>query len=218
MNKKLVDEIEKDSQITTGWDVNNLESLRRTKKVHEELYKKVDLQNWMQQQKAIRLGWRSGRLYISRPSAWYDWILLDGYRNEIITKLLEAPYYCSTKNQCSLGENKIPYYWGNGEISLFRKVTINDEDFDFEYNFDALTVKVGIRETKELKLRFSKGQFVESPDNTERETSKGWIYGKTYDYQEVKQENAVGDFIEKIEIEVFGEQGSLVSKIEGANN
>jgi hypothetical protein len=214
----LVEEIKKNSQITIGWDVNNPEPLRRTKKVHEELYKKEDLQNWMQQKKAIRLGGRNDKLYISRPSSWYDWILLDGYRNEIISKLLEAPYSCSTNNQCSLDENKIPYFWGNGEISLSRKITINNEKFDFEYCFDTQFVKVGIRETEELKAKLSNVQFEKSNDNTGSETMIGWICEIKYDYQEVKQKFSIGDFLDKIENEVFRGKNSLVSKLRVVSN
>lgn len=217
LNNKLIDEVKKPSQIT-GWDTNNSDTQRRTIKVHENLYKNEDLQNWIQQQKAIRLGWRDDKLYISRPSAWYDWILLDGYRNEIISKLLKVPFSCSTKNQCSFSDNKIDYYWGNGDVSLIRKVIISNEAYEFDYQFDSQFVKIGMKETEELKTRFSEIQFIEPTDNEDGEKANGWICRKKYNYHTlVKKETDIDTFIIQIENEVFDNLNGMASKLKNEN-
>jgi len=46
----------------------------------------------------------------------------------------------------------------------------------------------------------------------------GWICEIKYDYQEVKQKFSIGDFLDKIENEVFRGKNSLVSKLRVVSN
>lgn len=97
---KLLEEVDKSSPIPII--SNDFEN-----KLHELLYKKTDLINWMQEKNAIR--YRDN--YISRPSSSYDWLFVYGYANEIIEALIDCGWRCN--NRCYIGEEKtpIPFFW-----------------------------------------------------------------------------------------------------------
>lgn len=124
--------------------------------------------------------------YLYNKTIWTDGnILLSNYRNEIISKLLE--------------NNDLEYNWEWGniqnryfrgwDIRLIRKIEIKNEIIESEYIFDRQFVYIGIRETEELKLKFSNIEFKE-----------GWFCKLEYDYIEmVKQESDIDSFLQKIE-------------------
>ncbi|MBQ3546538.1 MAG: DUF262 domain-containing protein [Lachnospiraceae bacterium] len=118
--KKLFEEVKKESPIAVLND--DFE-----KKLHESLYKKTDLIDWMMERRAIR--YKDN--YISKPNSWYDWIYVKGYRNEIIDKLTQNGWEC--ENRCYIGEGKakkaIPYFWsGDKEIRLKKVIQHNGVD------------------------------------------------------------------------------------------
>ncbi|MDR2511042.1 MAG: hypothetical protein LBC89_00965 [Bacteroidales bacterium] len=57
------------------------------RRVHEALYKSPHLQDWMRKEKAIRVAGTGSHIWVSRPRSWYNWVMLDSKRNEIITNL-----------------------------------------------------------------------------------------------------------------------------------
>lgn len=187
---KLNEEVNKESQIK-AWN-NDENSLRRMKQIHENLYKNHDLQNIMHKCEAIRFGWFDDYVFVSKPRSWYDWIMIDGYRNEIIYKLLST-YQCKTNSQCNFNGVSIPFFAGK-DIYLSRKRIINDKEIIFNYIFDRKHLKVGIKENEDLKEVFSEIKFEET--NLE----KGWICRKTFNYQ--KDVNCIEDidnFLNKVE-------------------
>jgi hypothetical protein len=109
----LNDAIGKKSEIT-GWDSNENTQLKM-RKAHEALYKIPDLQKWMQQNNAIRFSrYWDGRIYISRARSWYDWIMLDTDRNQIIFHLLSNGFTLRDVNQqVKVGDQVISYFWGS---------------------------------------------------------------------------------------------------------
>ena len=104
-----------------SWDVNDSNAQGRIRKAHEALYMQPDLQQWMQQHGAIRIGWRDNHIFVSRHSAWYDWVMLDTNRNELINELVNSFNYL-TEQQCQYSNDgqdiRIPYFWGNNNIVL----------------------------------------------------------------------------------------------------
>ena len=192
LRNALLESVNNASQMT-GWDANDDRTQHRMRRIHETLYRESDLQNWMQQEKAIRLGWRSSVLYISRPGSWYDWILIDGYRNEIISRLMGIDG-CSTQNQCKYGNKNIPFFYGNDKIILKRMLN----NCEFKYIFDADKVRVG-------------SSSVSNPHDIDPDKQK------VYRYQaEVAKEDQIDVFLEKIEHEVFNcqNQDSLIAKLD----
>jgi len=213
--EKLCKEVCEKSEMTVS-DSNDVDFQRRVRKVHEDLYKNESLQNWMQQNDAIRVGRRGDKIYISRPSSWHDWILLDGYRNEIMDCLLKNFSCVAIACQCSIDNIPIPFFFGNEDVRLTRQIRVNDEDYEFEYVFDRQFVRVGLKETTELGNKFIDVNFTVSSENDFGETAEGWICRKIYDYQnEVTSEEQIYGFVEKIENEVFNlsNSDSLIARL-----
>lgn len=108
-----LNEIVEVDSVIGGWETSNEWETVITRRAHEALYKTPDLQRWMQQKGAIRFAWRwDGHLYVSKPRAWYDWVMLDTNRNEIISSLVKEG--CYSDQQATFhknGENiPIPYF------------------------------------------------------------------------------------------------------------
>lgn len=111
------------------------------KKLHEALYRKTDLVDWMQERKAIR--YRDN--FLSRPNSSYDWIYVYGYTNEIIDELVRRG--CECKNVCKIGEKDnardIPYYWSAAgrEIDVVR--TNGGIEQVFSVGTHDITIRIG---------------------------------------------------------------------------
>jgi hypothetical protein len=150
LKENLNVEVNKESQIP-GWSTNDNNEKKRIKRAHEALYKNPDLQSWMQQKKAIRFAWNSMHLWISRPRSWYDWIMLDTKRNDLITEILKLGF--KTGHQVGYLEDiqyhKIDYYWGvniliNGSIdnSEMKLTFDNDKTLSFDILLSNEWVKI----------------------------------------------------------------------------
>jgi hypothetical protein len=122
-------------------------------------------------------------------SYWDNNILLSNYRNEIIAKLIQNKEVIYSGSNWT---NIQSQYFRGLDIKLTRKVEINNEEVEFEYFFDRQFVYIGIRETEELRTKFS---------NLELEEKKeGWIFQKEFNYIEmVKQESDIDTFLKRTE-------------------
>lgn len=175
-------------------------------KMHEELYKEPGLQEWMQERKATRFHrhYSSGSYFVSRYASWYDWVMLDSYRDEMINALVEQ-YALEQPN--SIEGTK--YHWG-GDIWVKRPVELCDLTVSFWYYFyrDG-TLWVGVREGDAGNDRLRSVPF-----NEEYKESR-WVCQKKYNYKGVTDPSAVEAFLDRIEREVFdpNESSSLVGKI-----
>lgn len=125
----LNDAVTKDSTIT-GWNTNNASTPKRTKRVHEALYKSPHLQNWMQKEKAIRVAWNGSHIWISRPRSWYSWVMLDSNRNEVITDLCRS-YSFIPENE-PIKDDYIDFFRG-GYVILNGK---NNADAELKLTFN----------------------------------------------------------------------------------
>lgn len=179
--------IEKDSTM------KNSSNLFETK-MHEELYKDAALQNWMQANGAIKFAyyWQNC-YYVYRPKSWYDWIMVDSYRDEIINELVKS-YKCEQTNQVEYSK----YHWG-GTLSVKRKFNNRTNEYDFIYEFSPSgELRVGLKETDELKTKITSATFASE------DIADGWICRKKYNYKtDVKNESEVKTFVSKIENDVF---------------
>lgn len=131
LKEKLIQEVNKESSIL-GWSKNDISEKIRIKRAHEALYKCPDLQIWMQQKGAIRFAWNNNHLWISRPRSWYDWIMLDSQRNEIVSKLIERGY--NTDNNCRLGQSN---YFIGSSISLTGQLRNSETILNFTFDNDS---------------------------------------------------------------------------------
>lgn len=167
-------------------------------KMHEDLYKKPDLQNWMQNKKAIRFALHgSVSYYVSRPRSWYDWVMLDSYRDEMINALVDQHTLVQPNH---VEDTK--YHWGLSVV-LKRNVQLCSlEEVTFVYNFrEDGTLRVGIAE--EMKENDDCIDKLNSVLFDADDKESGWICRKKYSYKEVTAEDEVASFLGRIEEEVF---------------
>ena len=158
-------------------------------KMHEDLYKDATLQNWMQEKGAIRFAhyWQEC-YYVYRPKSWYDWILVDSYRDEIVNELANT-YFCEQTNL--VGSSK--YHWG-GTLSVKRKVNKGTNEYDFVYEFSPNgELRVGLKES------INRAAISFKPEDIE----DGWICRKKYNYKTVTAVSNIISFISTVEKEVF---------------
>ena len=144
--EELIKELEKsikDSSKINIYDNNDKAFRERIKIAHEALYKKPDLQNWMQAKWAHNIKNDYGNLYVYRYRSPYDRILIGSYRNKLI-KYLISNYNCEDRNNYQLpyelqqGDKKKIGYFGCFEITIYYK--------DYQLKFDRwnqLTIKKG---------------------------------------------------------------------------
>ncbi len=64
-----------------GW---NEYSFKKVRKTHKNLYFDADFFDWIHSSGSNKIKWINDHIYIVRPSAWYDKVMLDCYRNELI--------------------------------------------------------------------------------------------------------------------------------------
>lgn len=138
LREKLKEEVSKDSQIP-GWKHYDENEKVRIRRAHEALYKSGELQNWMQKKGAIRFGWSGNHLYVARPKSWYDWVMLDSIRNDLIFQLQQHGF--TTKTQIQEG---VPFYSRFG-IELLGKVNQRPVKITFNY-YSILKVLVELEE------------------------------------------------------------------------
>lgn len=170
-------------------------------KMHEDLYKDASLQNWMQEKGAIRFAYYYWQdcYYVYRPKSWYDWILVDSYRDEIVNELVNT-YKCEQTN--SVGSTK--YHWG-GTLLVKRKITKGTNEYDFVYEFSPNgDLRVGIKESEEL-------HFIRIDPIADEYKADGWICRIKYNYKDVKAQCEIQDFVNRIETDVFNGQLSLLN-------
>ncbi len=68
-----------------GWSEYANKQVRKT---HTNLYFDVDFFAWIQATGSNKIKWLQDRIYIIRPGAWYDKVMIDCFRNELIALAL----------------------------------------------------------------------------------------------------------------------------------
>ena len=200
MEIKLNEFVKEDSQMK-GWGPDSENFQKRLRRSHEALYKKQYLQKWMQANKATRFGWNEDHLYISEPKSWYNWVMVDTCRNQVINKLI-TEFGFHTGNICSIDNDiLIPYYWGKHDIEVIGKI------YDFECNliFDNQSnLSIWIHDDKTGTLNETLGSI---------EKNQFWICIKRYDYCD---ENVYDELVR----DIFDENNSqsIVSTIKPFGN
>lgn len=138
IKQKLEEFVKQDSPIKTG--KNDFE-----KRVHEKLYKEVELITWMQQQSAYKYQ----NYYVTKPHGVR--IYLGGYINEIITKLLESGWFFANENRnvCYIDKTtKIPYYKFPGFIDIYKNQTINGKEYSLACHFEEQEITLSVDNQK----------------------------------------------------------------------
>ena len=187
-----------ESATTTNSTMKNSSNSFETK-MHEELYKDAALQNWMQTNGAIKFAyyWQNC-YYVYRPKSWYDWIMVDSYRDEIINKLVQD-YGCEQINLVKdpINNEDTKYHWGS-TLLVKRKITKGTNEYEFVYEFNPNgCLRVGLKESEVLSS-------ITINTIVDDKLGDGWICGKEYKYkEEVSTEKGIQVFVDKIEGDVF---------------
>lgn len=161
--QKILDSLEesvKNDSVILGWSKNNVIEKNRIRKAHKALYQEPILQNWLQETETIYLGWRRDHLYIWKKRSWYNWVMLDSNRNNLITYILSKGFV--TERQIKYQDNELPYYWGNDDIDVYGKIG----DYEIKFTFDG---------DKDLLISF-------------KATDLKWIEVYSYDYMQEDEE------------------------------
>ncbi len=68
------------------------------RKTHNNLYKFYGFFSWINSSKSNKIKWINEHIFIIRPGAWYDKVMIDCYRNELIY-LFVSEYNLATNNK-----------------------------------------------------------------------------------------------------------------------
>lgn len=159
--------------------------LKKIRRIHGSLYRQRKLFAWMQEHKATELKYYDGRLFIRRPRSWYDWVMLDTWRNQMAEALITELGF--TGNQ-RCGESN--FFWGFG-----LELTCAKQGLNISAWFDQVdTLYIGIREGGLL----SHGIV---PDPIAY--MEGWIEHESYSYLKIRSQQAIKDFINTVSETVF---------------
>lgn len=205
ISKCLFESVKRDSNITGGYSNNTPEENQTLKIIHEKLYKDEDLQNWMQEHKAIFVNRNGKHIYVWRPRAWYEWIQLDGFRNELAAEIMKNSE-CTTDNRWYIGAKPTNYFLGNGAVEIKRNILIKDVEVLFVYKIDDSTLTVGFKKSELLEEKL-KAIFPDKLDHVNHELKDifsdkvdGWRYAKVYDdYQNILKTKDIKIFLKEID-------------------
>lgn len=178
--------IENDSILET--DNNSL------KLVHTNLYKDSLFHNWMQDDGVNKIKWLSHHFFVIRPSAWYSKVMIDCYRNEIVTQLKTYFKINNLNNHRCSNSN----YYSGENIEIEKIVNGNTISFFFD-NYKNLII--GLK--KELNLHLDSVEHVE----------ENWIEKYVFDYTSVKNLSEINDFIESLKINILTNEKTLLKDL-----
>jgi len=183
-----------------GWTIEQV-VIDKAKHIHSQLYQNAEFQGWMQakEKEAFKLKWSNNHIYIHRPRSWYDWVALDTYRNEIITKLIIQFGFMTTK-QCYNSN----YYWG-AKIEL----SLSKTDYFITAEFDDLNdLRIGVKDDGKSILPST--VKIQSDDVVD-----DWLILKKYSYLYITNTSQVNTLITRIKDDVFDEKknGSILNTI-----
>ncbi len=185
----------------SGWSTDAL-IIDKTKHIHSQLYQDAEFQIWMQAKGVLKLKCANDQVYIRRPSAWYEWVALDSFRNEIVTELIKN-FTLETSQKC--GDANL--YWGfhTKNINLIRAFT----EFIITAQFDEYgTLKIGVRDDGRSNLPANASILRIDVEND-------WLIRKEYSYLNITNKLKVKALIGQILNDVFDEKkkGSILNTI-----
>lgn len=194
-NKLILDEII-DNSIISDSNIEGFadtpELLSRIKYIHKNIYFDEKFHTWSQKKGAVKFRKRKDRIYIDRPGSWYDRVMIDTYRNELITKLIEK-FDLSTTQRCSDSN----FYLGMGV-----ELTKMFDNFILTFNFDDnQSLRVGIKNDGSSFLS-------DDIDFTNEDKNDSWICRKKYNYNAINSLLGIDLLVNKINNEVFDESNS----------
>ncbi|MET3501353.1 hypothetical protein ABIC45_002965 [Mucilaginibacter rubeus] len=181
---------------------NEVADATKIRHVHEQLYQIADFHQWMQDRNAVGLVRRDEHFYIKKYRAWYDMVMLDTYRNELIDLMIKR-FDLHTGNRCA----NTNFFWGYS-------VSLNKQLFGFQVTFE-------FNQYRFLKIGLKKEQNY-LPEGLELPESMalkdhGWHICQVYDYLPVHSVPDAVALTDRIAAETCDEKtpGSLYQVLAG---
>ena len=136
MMARLKEAINEHSEIT----INGEPTGPKFKRVHEAIYRKPRLQNWLQERGAIRLKDFKDNIFMLKNNSWSTKVMLDTEREKFIPEIVENyKYVYMDPDQNDMFEST-GFYFGN-EVALAKRVSSTEVHIVFG-NYSTFTVSV----------------------------------------------------------------------------
>lgn len=171
-----------------------LEANTRQRIAHKNLYFHNKFHQWMQNDGTYKLRWKEHRLYVIRPNAWYSKVMIDGFRNELITAIIIR--FNLNKENREL--NHSGFYWGE-TIDFWKDI---DSDKKVTFHFD-INNRLHIGLWGELNVHIEDTHF----------SKNGWKQIYTFDIDEISSNHEVNGFILKIEKTLKDDSDCLIEGV-----
>ena len=144
--RSLVDE---PSQITVNGA--NPDTIAQYRKIHEALYKKKSLQNWLQDNDAYRLVEFKGNIFMAKKNSWTYKIMMDTERNRFVP-MISDKYGYKNDNSFQVDVWKNTGFFNGNEIELKKNVDTTEIIIVFS-NFSEMLIKVRANDSIANSLR-----------------------------------------------------------------
>ncbi|MDM1350947.1 DUF262 domain-containing protein [Myroides marinus] len=165
---------------------------------HTRLYKENLLHYWMQKSNINKLTSKgednNKHIFAVRSRAWYDKVMLDGYRHQLISQMISHYNLDKDNKEC----NNSGFYWGD-RIDFIKEIKDN---LKVTFHFDV---------RNQLHIGLWGGL---NPQVQDREYSKdGWKQIYSFDINEIKNQNDIQPFIDKIDLRLKSDPDCLILDI-----
>lgn len=171
-----------------------LEVNTKQKIAHKNLYFHNKFHQWMQNDGTYKLKWKDNHLYVIRPYARYSKVMIDGFRNELITTLIDR--FNLKKENREL--NHSGFYWG--------------ETIDFSKDIDS-NKKVTFQFDVNNKLQIGLWGEFNSHIEDSHFSRTGWKQIYTFDIDEITSNYEVNVLVSKIENTLKDDSDCLILNI-----
>ena len=159
---------------------NSILDIEDKKKLHQTLYLNNEFHIWMQENAVNKIKWLGSHYFVIRPSAWYRKVMIDCFRNEIITELIRV-FNINRLNDYKCGDSN--YFMG--ETIVLQKVSDNQcIDFDFDNNSSFI---IGLKRESNLHIEVNK-----------EEAYNAWIESFKFCYTDIKRIEDIPFLIQQI--------------------
>jgi len=177
----MEDLVRKNSSIA-GWS-QEVEVTSKVRLVHEHLYKDAVFHSCLQDAGAVALKSHKDHIYVHRPRAWYDLVMLDTFRNELGLGMVEMLGF-----QTQHRFRNSNYFYGD-IIPMVKPY----QQYKVVAQFDAVdTLTVGVKDDRQ--------GAIDTPSSGWFENAEGWQVYKTYDYGAVRSNADVLSLLKQIEM------------------
>ncbi|WP_310991475.1 DUF262 domain-containing protein [Aequorivita marina] len=198
LKEHLEELVSMESNIASWSDEN--EAIIRARNAHYSVYANGKFHCWLQDpnHKAVNFKWWDHHFFVYRPRSWYDWVMIDIKRNDVVAHLVND-YDFVTGQAC----NGTHFYAGF-RISLKKA-------------FDNYVVNIQLDNHGILKIGFSKYEkdLIHGFDIIEEDNENNITYIKRINFSNVITDTDVTNFMSKVNNEVFSEtnENSVFYKI-----